>query len=119
GVGMFLGLTVYISGSKYLPVVQRAPAQPASEPATTSKSTVLLLIGIGVAVTVFRSAYEQVGNTVALWAETGVDRQVGAAVVPMTWFQALNPLLVFLMTPLLLARWRKRTEPSATRKMAT
>jgi POT family proton-dependent oligopeptide transporter len=37
----------------------------------------------------------------------------------MTWFQALNPLLVFLMTPLLLARWRKRTEPAATRKMAT
>ena len=71
------------------------------------------------AVTVFRSAYEQVGNTVALWAETDVDRQVGAAVVPMTWFQALNPLLVFLMTPLLLARWRKRAEPSATRKMAT
>jgi POT family proton-dependent oligopeptide transporter len=119
GVGMFLGLTVYIGGSKYLPVVQRAPAQSASEPSTTSKSTVLLLIGIGVAVTVFRSAYEQVGNTVALWAETDVDRHVGAAVVPMTWFQALNPLLVFLMTPLLLARWRKRAEPSATRKMAT
>jgi proton-dependent oligopeptide transporter, POT family len=37
-------------------------------------------------------------------------------------FQSLNPLLVFLMTPLLLAHWRPRaergTEPSATRKMA-
>lgn len=118
GGGMFLGLFVYVAGGKYLPVVQRAPkAERTSAP--TSKETVLLLIGIGVAVTVFRGAYEQIGNTVALWAENGVDRQVGRALVPMTWFQALNPLLVFLMTPLLLARWRKRTEPSATRKMAT
>ena len=29
---------------------------------------------IGLAVTVFRGAYEQVGNTVALWADSGVDR---------------------------------------------
>jgi POT family proton-dependent oligopeptide transporter len=28
----------------------------------------------------------------------------------MTWFQSLNPLLVILMTPLLLARWRRRAE---------
>ena len=104
---MFLGLIVYIRGSKYLPTVKRAATLAAPAPSTTSKGTFLLLIGIGVAVTVFRGAYEQVGNTVALWAETGVDRQVGSAVVPMTWFQALNPLLVFLMTPLLLARWQK------------
>jgi proton-dependent oligopeptide transporter, POT family len=119
GAGMFLGLIVYTAGSKYLPLAQRSPAKPAAKQTTAPNGTFLLLIGIGVAVTVFRGAYEQVGNTVALWAQTGVERQVGAAVVPMTWFQALNPLLVFLMTPLLLARWRKRTEPRATRKMAS
>ncbi len=118
GVGMFIGLFIYVAGGKHLPVVQRAPTvEVPSAPA--SKDTVRLLIGIGIAVTVFRAAYEQIGNTVALWAQTGVDRRVAGAVVPMTWFQSLNPLLVFLMTPLLLARWRKRTEPSATRKMAT
>jgi len=115
GIGMFLGLIVYISGSKYLPVVQRARSIQSTAP----EGTFLLLIGVAVAVTVFRGAYEQVGNTVALWAQSGVDRQVGAAVIPMTWFQALNPLLVFLMTPALLARWRKRTEPAAISKMAT
>jgi POT family proton-dependent oligopeptide transporter len=41
----------------------------------------------------------------------------------MTWFQSLNPLLVIVMTPLLLARWRRtadarRLESSMT-KMAT
>jgi POT family proton-dependent oligopeptide transporter len=40
----------------------------------------------------------------------------------MTWFQALNPLLVISMTPLLLVHWRRRAdagrEASPARKMA-
>src|SRR3546814_1654978 len=65
---------------------------------------------IGVAVTLFFGAYEQVGNTVALWLETGVDRRCGAVAIPMTWFQAGNPIFVFARTPFLIARWRRRAE---------
>ena len=82
-----------------------------------------MLFAIGLAVTVFRGAYEQVGNTVALWADSGVDRATSLLTIPMTWFQSLNPLLVFLMTPLLLARWRRQAAAgraqSSMRKMAT
>jgi POT family proton-dependent oligopeptide transporter len=127
GVGMLLGLLIYLLGGHYLPQTQPG-AVKANEPAAGSrppggyKSTFLVLCAVGVAVTVFRGAYEQVGNTVALWADIGIDRHVGAAVIPMTWFQSLNPLLVFLVTPLLLAHWRQRTrrgtETSAMRKMA-
>ncbi|HEY6925795.1 MAG TPA: hypothetical protein VI653_20110, partial [Steroidobacteraceae bacterium] len=67
-------------------------------------------------------AYEQIGNTVALWSDVGVTRQVGTLVIPATWFQSLNPLLVFIMTPALLGYWRRRAdkglEPLATRRMA-
>jgi POT family proton-dependent oligopeptide transporter len=59
---------------------------------------------------VFRGAYEQVGNTVALWADSGIDRQFGSLTIPMTWFQALNPLLVMMLTPPLLSVWRKRAD---------
>jgi POT family proton-dependent oligopeptide transporter len=83
----------------------------------------MLLIAIGLAVTVFRGAYEQIGNTVALWADEGVDRGLSTLTIPMTWFQSLNPLLVILLTPMLLARWRRRAaasrEPQSMRKMAT
>jgi POT family proton-dependent oligopeptide transporter len=72
---------------------------------------------------VFRSAYEQVGNTVALWADVGVDKMVGHFSIPLTWFIAINPLCVMLITPLLLAWWRKREaaglDPLPTRRMAT
>jgi POT family proton-dependent oligopeptide transporter len=130
GVGMLAGLLIYVGGSHYLPQqgrpMARAPKAKSLEPQASAaifSSTFMLLIGIGVAVTVFRGAYEQVGNTVALWADQGIDREVSTLSIPMTWFQSLNPLLVILLTPMLLTRWRRRAaagrEPRPMRKMAT
>jgi POT family proton-dependent oligopeptide transporter len=127
GIGMLAGLLIYVLGGKYLPEQARmarrvsAPATPAA-PAGGFRSTFILLFVVGLAVTVFRGAYEQVGNTVALWADVGIDRAAGVMTIPMTWFQALNPLLVILMTPMLLARWRRRADAgradSSMQKMA-
>ena len=109
GVGMLAGLFIYRAGGKYLPAETRFADAPAG-PARRGRDVTLLLLGVGLAVTVFRGAYEQVGNTVALWAGSGIDRGIGSLTIPMTWFQALNPLLVMIMTPFLLARWRRRAE---------
>ena len=123
GIGMVAGLLIYLAGQKHLP-----PEQPRKPPADDqvregfNRQTVLLLLGIGLSVTVFRAAYEQIGNTVALWADSGVDRAAGAFEIPMTWFQSLNPLFVMLLTPPLLAYWRrhshKETQGSLVRRMA-
>ncbi|HEY2465965.1 MAG TPA: peptide MFS transporter [Steroidobacteraceae bacterium] len=127
GVGMVLGLVIYVLGGQYLPEQVRAVKKPlaptaAAAPSGKYRSTFILLFAVGLAVTVFRGAYEQVGNTVALWADVGIDRAVGVWSIPMTWFQSLNPLLVIVMTPLLLAHWRRRAQAgsagSAMRKMA-
>ena len=92
-------------------------------PIQRGRETLLLLLGVGIAVTIFRGAYEQVGNTVALFADVGIDRATSWLTIPMTWFQSLNPLLVVLMTPALLAYWRRRAdagrESSSMQKMAT
>jgi POT family proton-dependent oligopeptide transporter len=127
GVGMLLGLIIYILGGKHLPDQVRAvkqelaPAAPLA-PAGKYRSTFILLFAVGLAVTVFRGAYEQFGNTLALWADVGVDRTIGLWTIPMTWFPSLNPLLVIMMTPLLLAHWRRRAQAgyagSAMKKMA-
>ena len=124
GVGMVTGLLIYLWGQRYLP----SQALPRSELTVAprenmARDTLLLLFGLGVAVAVFRSAYEQVGNTVALWADIGVDKMAGQFSIPMTWFISLNPMCVMLITPLLLAWWRKREaagfDPVPTRRMAT
>ena len=70
----------------------------------------MLLLGIGLAVTVFRGAYEQIGNTFALWMRDDVDRVIAGVEIGAAMFFSLNPLLVMVMTPLLLARWKRQAE---------
>jgi POT family proton-dependent oligopeptide transporter len=117
-IGMTFGLAVYSSGGKYL-----APAAPVQREAV--KITGLnfkLLIGVIVAVMIFRGAYEQLGNTLALWADADVDRVAFGFEIPGSWFQAVDPALVFLLTPAMVAWWLRQAksgrEPRAIGKMA-
>ena len=120
GIGMLVGLLIYLSGQRYLPpererVLDGAVAVPRGRMA---KETILALVAVALSVTVFRGAYEQVGNTVALWADAGVDRTAGAFAIPMTWFISLNPLFVILMTPPLLAYWGRRAAKGEDQALA-
>jgi POT family proton-dependent oligopeptide transporter len=114
GIGMFLGLVIYIRGGKYLPREEAKATVNLGVTAENSQAQQtklwLLLLGVGIAATIFRGAYEQIGNTLPLWTDIGVDRSLGRFVIPMTWFQALNPLLVIAMTPPLLLYWKRRAE---------
>jgi POT family proton-dependent oligopeptide transporter len=126
GIGMFVGLIIYVLGRDYLPPENRTRPAPMAtvgpHKVSDQKRVWLLLLGVGVAATIFRGAYEQIGNTLPLWTDMSVNRSWGAWTIPMTWFQALNPLLVISMTPLLLLHWRRRAETgsdtSPARKMA-
>ncbi|WP_332767721.1 peptide MFS transporter [Phenylobacterium sp.] len=128
GVGMVGGLAIYIAGRRHLPPelpkTAAGPDRPDGLPARDLAQRIWLLVGVAAAVVVFRVAYEQTGNTVALWADAGVDRRLtaGGWAIPMTWFQSLNPLLVFVLTPFLVARWTREAkrgrEASTIVKMA-
>lgn len=125
GIGMLLGLLIYTLGARWLPPERPKPrdiAPAARMPRDAMRKRVFALLAIGLCVMVFRGAYEQSGNTIALWADVGLDRAVGAFTIPMTWFQSLNPLLVIFLTPLLVMRWTRQAsagrEPSPARKMA-
>jgi POT family proton-dependent oligopeptide transporter len=122
---MCLGLAIYIGGARYLPRESLRPVavartgRDANANDDYARKLGLLLTVIAIVV-VFRGAYEQIGNTVALWADSGVDRHANLAwTIPSTWFQALNPLLVFTLTPVLLAIWSRRAQAAPLRRMAT
>jgi POT family proton-dependent oligopeptide transporter len=130
GVGMLLGLVIYASGWRHLPPErnrnERARDEVVSQPAPSrpESRTWPLLLAVAAVAVAFRAAYEQSGNTVALWIERGVDRALGGGwEIPMTWFLSLNPLVVFLLTPLVVAHWTRRAERgvdhSPLTKMAT
>lgn len=112
GVGMLTGLVIYLYGHSYLPEEDSvaAPVMPDASASHRGRDTFLLLLGIGLAVTVFRGAYEQIGNTIALWMRDDVNRVIGGVEIGAAMFFSLNPLLVMVLTPLLLARWRRQAE---------
>ena len=124
GIGMVAGLLIYLSGQRYLP--EEAPRAAVTIKRQWfegfSRDTLIALLAIALSVMVFRGAYEQVGNSVALWGDSSVDRTVGGFIIPVTWFFSLNPLFVILMTPPLLAYWARRAadgrDSSPAKRMA-
>jgi len=124
GVGMTIGLITYIAAAPHLP-----PADPprARAAVALSKGEARQLAGLAalfMPVPLFWAVYEQQGNTIALWADDFTDRTLPFVnfVIPTTWFQAVNPLMIFAFTPPLLAFWahqgRQGREPSTIAKMA-
>ncbi len=114
GIGMLLSLVIYLAGRRYLPPEPAPGAETRAARAPMDRAArdrFALLIGIAAIVVIFRGAYEQNGNTIALWADTGIDRHLTADwSIPMTWFQSINSLAVFVFTPFLLARWARLAE---------
>ena len=93
------------SGSRPTPSACQSPARtPRRETAAPSGSrprrALLGVVLLFLPAALFCAAYEQQGNTIALWAERFTDRRVNLLVwkgeIPVTWFQAFNPLMFLL-----------------------
>src|ERR1700704_4749161 len=130
GVGMTIGLAVYLSALPLLPQDERHKLKAAGRdrlPLDRSQwRAIAALAVLFVPTTLFFATYEQQGNTIALWADDYTDRTIDLVVwhgeIPVTWFQAFNPLMIFAFTPLIVGLWsrqaRRGREPSTITKMA-
>jgi len=130
GVGMTIGLAVYLYALPLLPPDEMHKLKAAGldhKPLDRSGwRAVLALAVLFVPATLFFATYEQQGNTIALWADDYTDRTIDLLVwhgeIPVTWFQAFNPLMIFAFTPLIVGLWARRAgrgrEPSTITKMA-
>ncbi len=113
GLGMLAGLSVYRVYARLLPpepdIVRRAPQAAPAVLSAPEWRNVRLLAGIVGVVILFRIGYEQSGNVIALWVAYQTDRTVHlfghAVTLPATWFQAINPLLIIVLTPVLITYW--------------
>ena len=124
GIGMLIGIVIYLSGAKYLPadVASTAvEARPRMQPGDLRKVLVILLL---LAITaLFWTVQTQVWNTYPLWVRDQVDRSLPFGVtVLVTWFQALDSLAVLVFAPIVMMFWRRQAqraaEPSDLSKIA-
>src|SRR6476659_1495541 len=120
GVGMTIGLVTYLAATPTLPkdaFERRATlAAPLDRTAWRSIAALFLLFA---PVSLFWATYEQQGNTITLWADQFTDRHFLGGEIPVTWFQAFNPFMIFAFTPFIVAlwRWQGKNEPATSTKL--
>jgi POT family proton-dependent oligopeptide transporter len=130
GVGMLISLAIYLSGLRHLPPDERPRS---SEPRLAvppfdgrERLQIGGLLAVFLLTGLFWASYEQQSNTVVLWAEDFTDRRINLGFwqgnIPTTWFLALNPLMIFVLTPLLIRLWKRQeqrgTEMSTVGKLS-
>jgi POT family proton-dependent oligopeptide transporter len=130
GVGMVIGLLIYLRGLRELPPdeLQKAKAAHIEHNPMSREDwrAIFALLILFLPNTLFWATYEQQGNTIALWADSFTDRSINLLFwqgeIPVTWFQAFNPFMIFAFTPLIVELWaiqsRRGREPLTVTKMA-
>lgn len=147
GVGLLVGLVIYLSGQKYLAPDNRmkeaartklvedekagfrdAAKKEIADPPKATPFTrdewekMFALVVLCLLNTVFWGVYEQQSGTIADWALESTERHVFGWEVPASWFQAVNPFMIFALTPAINALWAaqyaKGKEPGSVTKMA-
>ena len=130
GVGMILGLILYLWGQKYLApdmktqaAAQKTGAAEEKQPITKDEWTrIIALLTLCALNIIFWGVYEQQGNTMQLWADQNTNWNFFGFTIPSSWFQSFNPFLIFMFAPVLSAFWlmqaRKGGEPTSVTKMA-
>src|SRR5436190_4123038 len=130
GIGMTIALAIYLYAMPELPPDELHKASAAgmqNKPLDRGEwRGILALLALFVPTTLFWATYEQQGNTIALWADDHTNRSINLLIwhgeIPVTWFQAFNPFMIFAFTPFVLALWKRQaergSEPSTVLKMA-
>ncbi|MGA8410928.1 MAG: peptide MFS transporter [Xanthobacteraceae bacterium] len=128
GIGMLIGLAIYLWGSPALPSdgFDRGQMEPSAPLNAEERRRLGAIAILFVPVTLFWATYEQQGNTIALWAEDYTNRTFDLGFwrgeIPAEWFQSFNPFLIFAFTPFIVALWtwqsRRGREPTTVTKMA-
>lgn len=135
GTAMFIGLLFYLWARRFrlqgvgFPPARRAdPGQPQTPLTQPERDRILAVAIITLFVILFWLAYEQVGSSVNVFAAHRTDRvvtgwlsrMVPGGEIPAAWFQAINPLFILVLAPLVADMWRRLgpRAPSTPAKMA-
>lgn len=70
----------------------------------------------------FWLAFEQAGSSMTLFTDRYTDTRIGSWEMPTSWFQSVNPAIIFVFAPLFAALWtwlgKRKANPSQPVKIA-
>ena len=125
GVGMLIGLTIYLSGRKWLPPdspIVRKSERAAKIPLThREKMAIVALLALLPVLTMAVVGNQQIFNAYLVWAQDNADLVFSGRKMPTTWLITLDSIvsLTFLAGAVVFWRlWsRKFPEPAEITKM--
>ncbi|MFC1536083.1 peptide MFS transporter, partial [Candidatus Neomarinimicrobiota bacterium] len=129
GIGMTLGLSVFLYGHKYLKTVGEPPSKKKETEAAIhspltkiEKDRMIVLFLSFIIIIVFWAAFEQAGGLMNIYTNSKVDRMFLGWQIPTSWFQSLNPFFIMALGTAVATFWLKRQrsnkEASTLFKMA-
>ena len=129
GIGMLLGVSVFLYGHRYLKHVGEPPKQRTDtkdaihNPLTKiEKDRMIVLFLSSIIIFVFFAAFEQAGGLMNIYTNSRVDRMLLGWQIPTSWFQSLGPFFIMTLGTVVATFWLKRQrsnkEASTLFKMA-
>ncbi|RJQ78226.1 MFS transporter [Pseudonocardiaceae bacterium YIM PH 21723] len=102
GVGWLITIMSVILPTLYFVTMLRSPQVTAVE-----RSRLFAYMPLFVAIALFFMLFEQQSTVLVAFADTKLDRLIGGWEMPPALFQALNPLYIVIMAPILAILWTR------------
>ncbi|RTL22279.1 MAG: MFS transporter [Burkholderiales bacterium] len=126
GVGMLIGLVVYLAGRRYLPPdpARKGASDAVVHPPLGRRGLmqVVLLVAILPLLMLSIVGNQQFYNAYPQWSQKYMDMAVGGFMVPVTWLQSVDATVSFVTMLGSIAFWRwwatRRREPDEITKIA-
>ena len=120
GVGMSLGLILYVRGRDRLrPAIERIAVARAAQPATTGPAPaglgftaqewkrIAAIVMFFAFAAIFWAAYEQAASTLSLFADRYANRQFLGFEIPTSWYVSIQALFVIILSLVFARLWIK------------
>jgi len=126
GVGMLIGLGVYLTGRRWLPPEPSPGATKKARAASTGmtraeKGRLVLLVALIPVLMLSIVGNQQFSNAFPLWSQKNMDLVLFGWQVPVTWLQAVDAVVstVTMLGSIAFWRWwsKRRREPDELMKM--
>lgn len=122
GVGMTIGLIIYVAGLGTIPV--NSPARAGNQPVQLTKHDVrniAILILLLPVLTITQIGNQQTFNAYLIWGEANYDLMLFGHMLPITWLLSFGAVISTVVMGLSVAFWRawgrRRPEPSELAKL--